>query len=88
MALKIGLHHGATIAVTLNDELDYFGQTVNIAARVQAMADAQEIWITDDVRRYPGVAPLLDDHRLEKVTTEFRGVGEPVAVTRIGNRLA
>ena len=50
VSLKIGIHHGAAIAVTLNDELDYFGQTVNIAARVQAMADAQEICITDEVR--------------------------------------
>ena len=33
VALKIGIHHGTAIAVTLNDELDYFGQTVNIAAR-------------------------------------------------------
>ena len=40
MSLKIGIHHGAAIAVTLNDELDYFGQTVNIASRVQEMADA------------------------------------------------
>ena len=53
--LKIGIHHGAAIAVTLNDELDYFGQTVNIASRVQEMADAAEIWITEDVWRYPGV---------------------------------
>ena len=36
VALKIGIHHGTAIAVTMNDELDYFGQTVNIAARVQA----------------------------------------------------
>ena len=55
VALKIGIHHGAAIAVTLNDELDYFGQTVNIAARVQATADAQEICITDEVIAYPGV---------------------------------
>ena len=55
VALKIGIHHGAAIAVTLNDELDYFGQTVNIAARVQAMADAQEICMTDEVIGYPGV---------------------------------
>ena len=43
LILKIGLHKGAAIAVTLNDRLDYFGQTVNIAARVQNLADADEI---------------------------------------------
>jgi class 3 adenylate cyclase len=38
IGLKIGLHAGACLAVTLNDRLDYFGQTVNIAARVDARA--------------------------------------------------
>ena len=52
--IKIGIHHGAAIAVTLNDELDYFGQTVNIASRVQEMADAAEVWITRGGLAPPG----------------------------------
>ena len=63
VALKIGVHHGTAIAVTMNDELDYFGQTVNIAARVQALADAQEICVTGEVRDYPGVEALLAGSR-------------------------
>src|SRR6266498_2351220 len=35
LLLKIGIHEGPCLAVTLNDRQDYFGQTVNIAARVQ-----------------------------------------------------
>jgi class 3 adenylate cyclase len=38
--LKIGAHCGPSIALTLNENLDYFGQTVNVAAHVQALADA------------------------------------------------
>jgi class 3 adenylate cyclase len=45
---KIGRHRGASIAVTLN-ELDYFGQTVNVAARVQSLADTNEIYPTRDL---------------------------------------
>ena len=37
LVLKIGMHEGPCLAVTLNDRLDYFGQTVNIAARVQGL---------------------------------------------------
>jgi class 3 adenylate cyclase len=33
LALKVGPHRGACLAVTLNDRRDYFGQTVNTAAR-------------------------------------------------------
>ena len=83
VSLKIGIHHGASIAVTLNEELDYFGQTVNIAARVQALADAQEICLTDEVRSYPGVAALLAGRDTEAVTAELRGVGRPMPVIRV-----
>jgi class 3 adenylate cyclase len=84
--LKIGIHHGAAIAVTLNDELDYFGQTVNIASRIQEMADASEIWITEDVWRYPGVDALLASYPTERRTAEFRGIEQPMTVVSIGSR--
>ena len=38
LLLKIGIHEGPCLAVTLNERQDYFGQTVNIAARVQGLA--------------------------------------------------
>ena len=88
VALKIGIHHGAAIAVTLNDELDYFGQTVNIAARAQAMADAQEVCITDEVLGYPGVAPLLAGLPTRTSAVEFRGVGGPMPVITVGTDAA
>ena len=84
VSLKIGIHHGAAIAVTLNEELDYFGQTVNIASRVQEMADAAEIWITDAVWRYPGVHELLERYPTEQRTAAFRGIEHPMPVVRIG----
>jgi class 3 adenylate cyclase len=84
MSIKIGIHHGAAIAVTLNNELDYFGQTVNIASRVQEMADAAEIWITDEVWRYPGVQGLLERSSVEARETRFQGIETPMAVRRIG----
>jgi class 3 adenylate cyclase len=85
--LKIGIHHGAAIAVTLNDELDYFGQTVNIASRVQEMADAAEIWITEAVWLYPGVQALLERYPAEPRTAEFHGIEQPMTVVRVGSRI-
>jgi class 3 adenylate cyclase len=86
VSLKIGIHHGAAIAVTLNDELDYFGQTVNIASRVQEMADAAEIWITEEVWLYPGVRELLEPYSAEQRTVEFRGIKRPMSVLRISTQ--
>ena len=51
LILKIGIHTGASIAVTLNDRLDYFGQTVNIAARVQGLAEAMVLAATQDLNK-------------------------------------
>ena len=59
LLLKIGIHEGPCLAVTLNDRLDYFGQTVNIAARVQALATSQAAFATEPVVRDAAAARRL-----------------------------
>lgn len=81
--LKIGLHKGGLIAVTLNDRLDYFGQTVNIASRVQGLADAEEIYVTDAIYEFPGVQDLLKDYQVTASDAQFKGVEREVKVHKI-----
>ena len=81
--LKIGIHKGPCIAVTLNDRLDYFGQTVNIAARVQGLAGADEIWVTGEVLGYPGVRALLKGCRLFGGKARLKGLTEQTPVYKI-----
>jgi class 3 adenylate cyclase len=84
LILKIGIHRGASIAVTLNERLDYFGQTVNVAARVQALADANEIYLTQDIYETPGVAELLEsDFSIEPQHAHLRGVRQDMRVFRV-----
>jgi class 3 adenylate cyclase len=78
--LKIGVHRGASIAVTLNERLDYFGQTVNIAARVQNLADGDEICITEDVYGVPAVAEVVAPYPLARSEAELKGVSKPMPV--------
>jgi class 3 adenylate cyclase len=59
LTLKIGIHEGPCLAVVLNDRQDFFGQTVNIAARVQGIADSRSIFATGPVVKHPGAAKLL-----------------------------
>lgn len=82
--LKIGVHRGAAIAVTLNQTVDYFGQTVNIASRIQNLADANEIYLSEDVFRAPDVQPLLAQVGAEPSLTKLRGMHEGIRVFRIG----
>src|SRR6202044_1557584 len=49
LLLKIGIHEGPCLAVVLNDRQDFFGQTVNIASRVQGLASSQAIYATQRV---------------------------------------
>jgi class 3 adenylate cyclase len=61
LRLKVGIHYGPCIAVTLNDRLDYFGSTVNIAARLEGFSSGRDVVISDAVRADPEVAELLSD---------------------------
>lgn len=81
--LKIGIHRGHSVAVTLNERLDFFGQTVNIAARVQGLADADEIWITDAALRSFDSAALLAGCRCDPQHASVKGVSEALPVHRI-----
>ncbi|MGY4400799.1 adenylate/guanylate cyclase domain-containing protein [Bradyrhizobium sp. USDA 3315] len=84
--LKMGAHCGPSIAVTLNENLDYFGQTVNIAARVQSFADAGEICLTEALYTTLGVRELLTGHHVEEFDAPLRGVQGNARVYRITGR--
>ena len=85
MVLKIGIHEGPCLAVMLNDRLDYFGQTVNVAARVQGLADSREIFATKQVLEYPQSLALLQaagiTPSLQKAA--LKGIAGEVAVYKI-----
>lgn len=82
LGLKVGLHEGPALAVNADDRLDYFGQTVNIAARVQGLAEAGEIWHTESMLQAPGVEELLRSHGYGQSahSVSLKGVGAPVSV--------
>ena len=61
LTLKAGLHTGPCIAVTLNDRLDYFGSTVNLAARLEGQSTGDDVIISTVVYSDPGVRELLSD---------------------------
>jgi class 3 adenylate cyclase len=85
LLLKIGIHEGPCLAVMLNDRLDYFGQTVNIAARVQGLAVSRAIFATKPVAEYPQSAALLQSASLTPSTqiVALKGVEGDVTVYEI-----
>lgn len=87
IGLKVGVHVGTCLAVTLNGRLDYFGQAVNLAARVQALSDANEIYLTDEMRSIPGAEELLAAFATEARSVQLKGVQRNVRVHRVHPRV-
>jgi len=85
LLLKIGIHEGPCLAVTLNDRQDYFGQTVNIAARVQGLADSRSIYVTDSVMGSSEAAKLVAANGSVPVAQSHavRGIAEKLAIFAI-----
>ncbi len=85
LRLKVGVHTGACLAIEANGATDYFGRTVNIAARVESLATPDELVLSwavmadDDARAAvsgSGVAPVVDRRKV-------KGIDDEVEVTRL-----
>jgi len=82
LLLKIGFHEGPCLAVNLNDRQDYFGQTVNIASRVQGLADPNVILTTETIVGDAHVSEILRDGGITSVSrmAELQGIGREVRI--------
>ena len=83
VAIKVGLHEGPCIAVTLNGRLDYFGTTVNMAARLEGQSDGDDIVLSEAVAEDPAVTAMLAGLDCGRETTTLKGFETPVAFHRI-----
>jgi class 3 adenylate cyclase len=85
MVLKAGIHFGPAIAVTFNERLDYFGSTVNLAARFGALSRGDDMVLSEGVRSDPDVARALEDAGLEAepFEAEVRGFEGRLTVWRV-----
>ena len=82
--LRISLNTGPCIAVRLNANADFFGGTVNVAAKLQALAEAYQIAMSEATYRATGVAEYLAEQHVELDTLQYtsKALPEPVGVKR------
>src|SRR5271169_312899 len=85
LQLKIGIHEGPCLAVTLNNSQDYFGRTVNMAARVQGLASSRAIFVTKPVVEDPKSAKILAAAGLQPTmqVAALRGIADDTTVYEI-----
>ena len=88
LALNIGLHSGPCLAVMLDDRQDYFGQTVNIASRVQGLAEPDAILATKPIIKSSEVERLLSElsYRTTPRSSMLRGVSEAFEIYEVRER--
>ena len=82
IVLKLGLHEGPCIAVTLNDRLDYFGGTVNLAARLQSQSRGGDVVVSEGLAGIHGIESLAAPLRAAHETALLRGLTAPVTFVR------
>jgi class 3 adenylate cyclase/carbon monoxide dehydrogenase subunit G len=86
LALRVGVHIGPCLAVEANGNIDYFGRTVNVAARVESLGGRDELVLSDAVRTAYGVDAWVSqitgaDVRVDEAMV--KGVERAVQITRI-----
>jgi class 3 adenylate cyclase len=82
LVLKLGVHVGPSVVVTLNDRLDYFGSTVNMAARLQGQSAGGDIVLSRAVADDPAVKSVLASVPTREESVELKGFADPVRFVR------
>lgn len=84
LAIRLGTHAGPCISVTLNDQLDYFGATVNIASRVSHLSQGDDVVLTDEVLTDPKMRSAVVHHGdLETFGAKLRGYEQNFKLQRL-----
>ena len=83
LVLKLGVHVGPSVVVTLNDRLDYFGSTVNMAARLQGQSAGGDIVLSRTVAADPAVQALLAAMPKHDEQVALKGFADPVSFVRL-----
>jgi class 3 adenylate cyclase len=83
LVLKLGIHAGPSVVVTLNDRLDYFGSTVNMAARLQGQSAGGDVVLSRSVADDPAVRPLLAGLKAGEESVALKGFSDPIRFVRL-----
>jgi class 3 adenylate cyclase len=83
LSIKLGVHSGSSIMVSLNERLDYFGTTVNMAARLQGQSEGEDIVLSRAVADDPAVKPLLEGLEAREESVALKGFDRPVSFVRL-----
>lgn len=88
LTLKVGAHTGSCLAVEANHQVDYFGRTVNVAARVESLANPDELVLSWAMTADLGVQQFLAEAKAAGCSVvedrrPVKGVAGEVSIIRV-----
>ena len=85
LRLRVTLNSGSCLAVNLNSNIDYFGNTVNLSAKIQSVAGAGQVGFTEGILADPEVKSYLKEKNLtpEKLDFEMKWAKKTIPVYRV-----
>lgn len=86
LTVKLGLHTGRCISVTLNGKLDYYGAAANMAARLQGQSTGGDIVLSAQFAQDPAIGKLIENYDPGWETVQLKGFEQPVPFLRIPAR--
>jgi adenylate cyclase len=89
LTLKASLHAGPCLAVNANDRLDFFGTTINLAARMVSCCQGGDLVVSDELYHRPEMREFLQQCHTapEPSDVSFRGFNDPRRIWRVELRL-
>jgi len=84
LIIKLGLHKGPCIILNLNDKLDYFGNTVNTAARIQGISQGNDVVMSETL--YQDVKAQLAQYPplyISKFVVQLKGIKKQNTLYRL-----
>jgi len=84
LSVRSGTHVGPCISVTLNDKLDYFGSTVNIAARISHLSRGDDVVLTPEMWEDQAVQEEISQHgQVEDFDADLHGYDQSFQLQRL-----
>ncbi|MDQ7030990.1 MAG: adenylate/guanylate cyclase domain-containing protein [Ardenticatenia bacterium] len=81
LRLRLGLNSGPALVVTLNEQMDYFGSTVNLAAKLERTSQGNEIVLPRELADH--VHPKRDGVTLVHDRVDFLGDSASRPIVRV-----
>ena len=83
MVVKIGVHAGPCVVTSANELLDYFGTTVNLAARVQAQSTGGDVVVLSQLLKDPEVSATVTGTRCDQYVATLAGLQSQYSLSRL-----